>query len=329
MINRRSAVLALGCSVLNSPLIARAQARSGRPFQIGILSTNNPEAAKPYNEATDEGFRDLGYVDGRNILLDRRYARGDLATLPSLAAELVKWPADIIISSNAATTGVLKQATSTIPIVMIATFDPVGEGLIASLSRPGGNITGLSYGTGPENTVRPIQMLKEMVPGLSVLGVLVGPAASKDSGPMFDAAARPFGLKVVLSGQIRRTADIEGAFAEIVRGGCNGFFDAGGSITHLARQQVADLALANRLPGITAAREYAQAGLLITYGANIMDLCRRAPIHVDKILRGAKPADLPVELPTRFDLAINMKTAKALGLTVPQTVRIQATEIIE
>jgi putative tryptophan/tyrosine transport system substrate-binding protein len=329
MVNRRSAVRGLVGALGAVPGFVRAQARSGALIRLATLSTATPEGSKVYIDALVQALADLGYVEGRNVVFAHRFAYGDLQRLPGLAAELLEWSADLFISGNYATTYALKQVTRVVPIVMTAVADPVIDGLIDSLSRPGGNITGLTFATGPEILGKKMQLLKEVVPGLSVLGVLIGPAGNRDARQTFETTANALGLKCVISDAIRQADQINDAFEFLVRQGCDGFFDAAGPVTHLRRQQVADLGLAHRLAGMTSAREYAVAGLLMTHGPNLIDLFRRSALHVDKILRGAKPSELPVELPSRFDIVINLKTAKALGLRVPQAVLLQATEIIE
>ena len=328
MIDRRTFIEVLAGGSFVVPLASRAQQQLARPFRIGILGLTTAETAAPYYGAFIAALHDLGYIEGRNIVFLYRYAQGIANRLPGLAAELVQWPADVIVASTSSVVAAAKQATETIPIVMVNPTDPVRAGLVASLARPGGNVTGLTIDTGAENSLKLLQILKEIVPGLSTLGVVVQQGEG-DHLAAVEATARALGLSTVRGEEIRRPEDIDAAIAAIVRQRAGGFILLGGPITYMRRQQIADLALAHRLPAIHVLRESAQAGLLASYGPSLIDLFRRAALHVDKILKGAKPADLPVEQPTKFEFVINMKTAKALGITISRAILLRADEVIQ
>jgi len=267
-------------------------------------------------------------VEGRNLVIDRRYAAFKHDRLPELAADLVRLKPDVIVTGGTPNIAALKHATTTIPVVMTYAPDPVGEGLITSLRRPGGNITGMSVTTGPEFIAKQMEILKEAVPKLSRVGILRHTGRAGTETAAIESAARKLTMTVTFA-DVRIPNDIEGAFAAMTRSRADAFLILGGSVTWANRQQIADLAVQHRLPGIHFFREYAEAGLLLTYGVNFVAQFRRAAIYVDKILRGAKPADLPVEEPTQFELVINLKTAKALGLTIPPSVLLRADHVIE
>ena len=326
-------VLAVGLAVglALAPLAAEAQ-QPAKLYRLGYLfeggqSDPGSTLASPVR-AFEETLRELGYVEGSNLVIDRRYAEFKYDRLPELAADMVRLKPDVIVTGGTPNIAALKHATTTVPVVMTYAPDPVGDGLITSLRRPGGNITGMSVTTGPEFIAKQLEILKEAVPKLSRVGVLrhIGRAGTETAA--IESAARKL-FMTVLFADVRIANDIAGAFATMGRSRADAFLILGGSLTWANRQRIADLAVQHRLPGIHFFREYTEAGLLLTYGVNFVAQHRRAAIYVDKILRGAKPADLPVEEPTKFELVINMKTAKALGLTIPQSLLVRADEIIQ
>ena len=327
MIDRRTFIggaVALG---LFEVLAAHAQ-QPGRRFRIGVLAVGTPEGTMAVTNALEQAMRELGYVDGANIAYEYRWARGVLDRLPGFAAELVQLPVDLIVAGTNPAIAAAKQASSTIPIVMVIAADPIRQGFIQSLARPGGNITGLTVDTGQEMQGKMLQLLKEIVPGLSAVGVLAQQGVGYDPNALA-AAARQLGLRLEVSNQLRTFDDVEGVFAAMKRNRVDAYFMIGGAVLFSQRQQIIDLAQAHRLPGIHYARDWAVAGGLVSYGTNLPDLYRRAAVYIGKIVKGARPAELPVEQPTRFDLVINLKTAKALGLTVPQTLLLRADEVVE
>jgi len=323
---RRGFVIGLALAALSAPRRARAQ-QAAKVYRIGFLALTTAEPIAPQLSALKDGLRALGYVESRNIVFESRYADGRLERLPDLAAELAGLRVDVIVAGANPDIAAAKRATESIPIVMGNAVDPVGNGFVASLARPGGNLTGLSFDASQDILGKNVATLKEIVPKLSRVGVL----RQVESGTSFAAletAARRLNVTLEVV-DVRSPDDFEGAFATMIGKRAGAFIVVGGALTYMRRQQIADLALKNRLPGIHALREYAQAGLLISYGPNLPDLYRRAAGYVDKILRGARPADLPVEQPTTFELVINLKTAKALALTIPQSLLGRADEVIQ
>ena len=326
MTTRRGFVIGLALAALSAPRRARAQ-QAAKVYRIGFLALTTAEPIAPQLSALKDGLRALGYVESRNIVFESRYADGRLERLPDLAAELAGLRVDVIVAGANPDIAAAKRATESIPIVMGNAVDPVGNGFVASLARPGGNLTGLSFDASQDILGKNVATLKEIVPKLSRVGVL----RQVESGTSFAAletAARRLNVTLEVV-DVRSPDDFEGAFATMIGKRAGAFIVVGGALTYMRRQQIADLALKNRLPGIHALREYAQAGLLISYGPNLPDLYRRAAGYVDKILRGARPADLPVEQPTTFELVINLKTAKALALTIPQSLLGRADEVIQ
>ena len=332
MITRRVFVGSLTGGLLAAPLAVEAQ-QAGRMYRIGYLYEGAPpdQAPSPLRSplrALEETLRELGYVEGRNLVVERRFAAFKYDRLPDLAAELVRLKPDLIVTGGNPSIAALKQATTTVPIVMTWTIDPVGAGLVTSLARPGGNITGLSLSTGPEFIAKQLEILNEIVPKLSRVAILRQTGRAGAETAALESAARKLGLTILFA-DVRTPNDIEGAFAAMTRSRAGALLILGGSMTWVSRQQIADLAVQHRLPGIHFFREYAEAGLLLTYGPNSADNYRRAATYIDKILKGARPADLPVQEPTKFELVINLKTAEALGLTIPQSLLLRADEIIQ
>jgi putative ABC transport system substrate-binding protein len=308
------------------PLAARAQ-QAGKLPTIGFLGTNTPSAQSRWTAAFVQRLRELGWIEGRTFAIEYRWAEGRSERFLELATDIVRLKVDVIVTTGAAVIPA-KQATSVVPIVFAVATDPVGSGLVASLARPGGNVTGLSLQQS-DIAAKRLELLREVVPGLGRLGVIVNissPGAALEMREV-QGTARVLGLDVVTV-EIRRSADIAGAF-DALKDQAQAVYVVNEPLTITNRALINTLALAARLPTMHGSREQVEAGGLISYAANFPDLFRRAADYVDKILRGAKPADIPVEQPTRFDLVINLKTAKALGLTVPLTLQASADEVIE
>ena len=324
--NRRDVIRTLGGALVVAPLFARAQPAAGR-FTIGMLGVGSPASSGGTYDAFYARMRDLGYVEGRNISYEARWAHGQLDTLPRLAAELVALRVDVIVASYDPAIAAAKRATSTIPIVMTLAASPAEQGLIASLARRGGNITGLSLLAGTEMRGERLALLKAIVPGLSRV-VVLGYVGDRDTFVAEQSTyAQRLGLSVDVA-EIRNVNDIDNSLAAIAGKRPDALVDAG-LVTFMRPQHIADFALAQRLPCIGPAKVFAQAGYLVSLGVDAIDRYRRAASYVDKILKGAKPGDLPVEQPTKFELVINLKTAKALGIRIPQAVLVRADEVIE
>ena len=325
-----SSTVALSLALLAAPLAAQAQ-QVGKMPRVGYLnpgSSSDPVRQRRL-EALRQGLRELGYVEGQNIALELRWAEGKYDRYPALAADLVRSKVDVIVAWSGQATKAAQEATRTIPIVMSLVNDPVGSGLVASLARPGGNVTGTTV-MAPDVVGKRLELLKEVVPKVSRVAVLQHPD-NPASAPMLrevEARARALGVRLQILG-VRNPAEIDSAFAAMTRERAGALLIFPDALFGTQRRQIAELAMKNRLPAISFAAEYAEAGGLIVYGANLLDLERRAATYVDKILKGAKPADLPIEQPTKFELVINLKTAKALGLTIPQSVLGRADQVIE
>jgi putative ABC transport system substrate-binding protein len=308
--------------------IAEAQ-QPKKVARIGYLAGSTPDAQSARIEAFRQGLRELGYVEGKNIVIESRYAEGKLERLPALAAELVRLKVDVILTAGPPATRPAKEATVTIPIVMAQDSDPVGNGFVASLARPGGNITGLAT-LAPEISGKQLELLKEIVPKLSrvaVLGISTRPGNAQSLRET-ELAARAFGVKLQYL-DVLSSKDIETAFREASKGRAEAVLVLASPVFSSQRTQIVELAVKNRLPAIYPQSEYVEDGGLIFYGASYIDLYRRAATYVDKILKGTKPADLPVEQPTKFELVINLKAAKQIGLTIPQSVLYRADRVIK
>jgi putative ABC transport system substrate-binding protein len=311
-----------------APIAVEAQ-QAARVVRIGLLSSFSPSATEIWHQAFRQGLRDLGWVEGRNLTIEYRYAEGRIDRLPYLVAELVRLKVDLIVTSVTPDALAAKNATRDIPIVMAAAGDVTVTGLVESLARPGGNITGLSQ-MNPELVGKRLELLKEIVPNLSRVAVLWNPEdrISTLTWNEIQLPARGLGIELH-SLEVRSSRDIGKAFegAGRVRAGALAIMPSPVFVTNL--RSLAELAVKNRLPSIFHVPDFVSAGGLVTYGPNRSDLFRRAAIYVDRILKGAKPADLPIEQPTKFELLINLKTAKALGLTIPQSVLGRADQVIE
>jgi putative ABC transport system substrate-binding protein len=307
---------------------AEAQQSKQLP-RIGYLVANFPSTNPARIEAFRQGLRELGYIEGKNIVIEWRYAEGKPDRLPALAAELVRHKVDVIVTAGPASTRPAKEATSTIPIVMGFDNDPVGNGFAASLARPGGNITGLST-LAPEISGKQLELLKEIVPRLSRVAVLGHSTEPGNAQALreVEVAAGAFGVQLQYL-DVRGPKDIETAFQAATKGRVDAILMLNSPVLNPHRTKVVNLAVKSRLPVIYGQSEFVEAGGLMTYSASFTDLFRRAAVYVDKILKGAKPADLPVEQPRKFELVINLNAAKQIGLTIPANVLARADKVIK
>jgi putative ABC transport system substrate-binding protein len=326
----RKTVISFALCALLPALCASAEAQQAKKIpRIGILHGASASSVAARAAAFRQGLRELGYVEDKNIVIEWRYAEGKLDSLPALAAELVGLKVDIIVTTGPIVTRAAKEATSTIPIVMTNEGDPVGTGFVASLARPGGNITGLST-LAPELGGKRLELLKEIIPQLSRVAVF-GTSTLPDNAQRLrevELAAKAFGVKLQYL-DVLGPKDIETAFRAAVKGRADAMlWQVAGGIANAHRAQIIDLAVKNRLPAMYFQTEYVAAGGLMSYSANLNDLARRASTYVDKILKGAKPADLPVQQPTKFEFVINLKAAKQIGLTIPPNVLARADRVI-
>ena len=324
------AALSITLALVLAPPAADTQP-AGKVYRIGWLSiASRTPAVSHLIEAFWQGLRDLGYVEGQNIAIEWRFAEGRPERLPGFAADLVGLKVDIIVTPNPAGTQTAKEATRTIPIVFMGEVDPVGSGLVSSLARPGGNITGLSATASPEMLGKRLQLLKEVVPKVSRVAVIRNPThpEAAEMSRDVEGAARTLGVQLQMV-DVRVPNELDRAFAAMTRDRAGALIVFPDTMFTLQRARIANLAVKSRLPTVSAIRELAEAGLLISYGRMLSSEFRRAATYVDRILKGAKPADLPVEQPTKFELVINLKTAKALGLKIPQSVLMRADEVIQ
>jgi len=323
---RREFITLLGGAVATWPLAARAQ-QPGKLPTIGFLGSSTPSTFGPWVAAFMERLRELGWAEGRTIAIEYRWAEGHSERFAEIAAELVRLKVDVIVTTG---TSVLaaKQATAVIPIVFAVANDPVGTGVVASLARPGGNVTGLSL-EAPDLAGKRVGLLREALPGLRRLAIMfnAGYSAAVLETDEIQAAARALGLDTARL-EIRTAEDISPAF-EALKSRADALYPVGDALVNTNRIRIMTLALAARLPTVCGLREYAEAGGLMSYGPKFTDLFRRAAEFVDKILRGAKPGDIPVEQPTKFELIINLTTARALGIEMPPTLLARADELIE
>jgi len=315
---------------LFSPLTVEAQQAAKVP-RIGYVSTNL--AANPHlSEAFRQGLRDLGYVEGKNVVIEWRSAEGKLDRFPALAAELVALKVDVIVAANTRAALAAKQATRTIPIVFAGVFDPLTSDLVASLARPGGNVTGLST-TGAQLVGKDLDLLKQAVPGVKRVAALwhhdYGKQTQRDILTEADVAARALGVRLQFVEARGGPENFDRAFSQVTRARAEALTVLTSVLFMSERRRLVDLAARNRLPAVYPVRDFVDDGGLMSYGPHWADIYRRAARYVDKILKGARPADLPVEQPTRFELVINLKAAKALGLTIPPSLLARADEVIE
>jgi putative tryptophan/tyrosine transport system substrate-binding protein len=324
---RREFIRLAGGAVAGWPLAALAQ-QAGKLYRIGFL-WDSPGAFPERIEAFRQGLRDLGYVEGRHIAIEYRWAEGKPERMRELADELVGLKVDVIITASSIYVEAAKRATSTIPIVFIGHADPVATGHVTSLARPGGNITGLSV-VATEISVKSLELLKQAFPGFARVAVIFDPA-TPSHGPglkTVEAAGPALGLQVQPVA-VRSATEFDSAFSAIVQERADAVLVLTTPLFFAEAKRLAELAITHKLPSTFGPREHAEAGGLLSLGPDPIDLSRRGAIYVDKILKGAKPADLPVQQPTKFVLVINLKTAKALGLTVPQSFLARADEVIE
>jgi putative ABC transport system substrate-binding protein len=296
---------------------------------IGLLMTTTPAAASHIAAAFVDGLRELGHTDGKNVRFEYRWAEGQRERLDELAAELVRHPVDLIVASSQAAALAAQRATKTIPIVMVNAADPVRAGLVASLARPAGNVTGFSQHLTPEILGKQLQLLKELLAKVArpLVVVLRSPTATVELGE-YERSGKALELRVQFI-EVRHREDLAPAFAAMARDRADAVLVPGDTFLFTERQLVAELARERRLPGMYSLREYTEAGGLMSYSARLTEQFRRAAVYVDKILRGARPATLPVESPSQYELVINLKTAKALGLTIPQSLLQRADEVIQ
>jgi putative ABC transport system substrate-binding protein len=327
---RREFIRLIGGAAVAWPRGASAQQAAKVP-RIGYLSGNHP--ANPHlREAFLQGLRDLGYVEGRNVVIEYRDPEGKNERLPALAAELVALKVDVIVAVATPQSLAVKQATRTIPIVFAGAADPVGSGLVTSLARPGGNVTGFSLITS-ELVGKDLEQLKEAVPGVSRVAFLwqpggYGERTEKDILKGAEVAGRALGVRLQFV-EAQGATDFDRAFSDMTRARAGALTVSVSNVFFIERRRLVDLAAKHRLPAVYQLREFVDAGGLMAYGPNLADVFRRAASYVDKILKGAKPADLPVQQPTKFELVINLKTAKALGLQIPPTLLARADQVIE
>jgi len=329
--NKRETIIALA-ALAAVPRAAMAQ-QAAKLARIGYLASNLAGSGPVHLlEAFRQGLRDLGYVEGRNVVIEYRDAQGKLERLPALAAELVALKVDVIFAPGTQHALAAKQATTSIPVVFADIADPVARGLVTSLARPGGNITGLAN-LQTDLVGKWLELLKQAVPRLNQVAFLWEPGylperAQRDLQERAEAAAKAAGVRLRFV-EVRGSADLDRAFSDMVRARVDALIVWGGIMFIYERQRIAELAAKNRLPGAYTMSEFVDAGGLLSYAPNIADNFRRAAGYVDKILKGAKPADLPVEQPTKFELVVNLKTAKALGLTIPPSLLQRADRVIE
>ena len=323
---RRTLLRAMLAGVALAPLASLGQ-QQPKVWRIGFLASGS--SSTQFYEGFRQGMRELGYVEGRNCVLERRFADGKYERLPGLAAELVRLKVDVIVAGATPSVQAAHQATTKIPIVLVAVPDPVGEGFVRSLSRPGGTITGLSTIV-TEVSIKHLELLRAAIPKLSRVAVLINPLNPSDSLILeqIHGAAYITGVKV-LPVEASTASQIEAGFGAMTRARTGALIVAADEFFDVQRNQIATLAVKNRLPTIFSNRELTEAGGLMSYGQDLAEHYRRAATYVDKILKGAKPSDLPVEQPTLLELVINRKTAKALGLAIPKELLLRADKVIE
>jgi putative ABC transport system substrate-binding protein len=324
-IRQAGLIVALAVGIVAAPLAAAAQP-AGKVVRVGVLLYSTPQADINIG-AFRAGMRDLGYMEGQNLAVEYRFAEGKPERLPGLAAELARLKPDVIFVLGGDVAPFAKQATDTIPIVMAISTDPVQQGLVSSFGRPGGNVTGVSF-VADELAGKRLELLKEMAPRTSRVAFLWNPDHPDPEFRETQRAARTLGVQL-LSLEVRRPADFDAAFQAATQKRAEAILAISSRLMFLQRQRIADFAAKNRLPLVGGWGPWAEVGGLMSYGPNLNEMVRRCATYVDKILKGAKPADLPVEQPTRFELVINLKTAKALGLTIPQSVLIRADQVLQ
>ncbi|MFO1315354.1 MAG: ABC transporter substrate-binding protein [Burkholderiales bacterium] len=328
LVPRRTFLAASGGLVVTA-MAARAQPRA-RLHRIGYLQTATPDEQAPLTKAFDDGLRDLGYVEGRNLVIERRFAWGHQDRLPGLAAELVRLDVDVIVTGANIVIAAVLQATSTVPVVMATSRDPVGSGFVASLAHPGGNVTGLTGDPTPEVQAKRLELLKATVPRASRVAVLLNPTApaADTYQAATGSAASKLGITLVVV-PARGRDEFEAAFAKMAGERVEALVVLPDPVFFTARAGIVELARRYRLPAVYHAKEVVEAGGLMSYGASLADQFRRAASYVDRILKGAKPGDLPVEQAAKFEFAVNMTTARTLGVVVPRDLLLRADLVIE
>ena len=328
MMDRRTFVSTAAGALIVKAFAANAQPAKKVP-RIGVLHAGSQAIASQLAAAFRQGLREHGYVEGQNVVVEVRFGEGRAERISEIAAELVRLKVDVIVTSTDVGIAAVKQQTQTIPIVMVNSTDPVGTGFVASLARPGGNVTGLTL-ISPELSAKRLELLKEVVPGLSRVAIMWNPDAR---GAVLDyketeSAARSLRLQLQAV-EVSHADDFDRAFSALTTGRAEALIVVGSAFAFTNQGRIASLALKHRLPTMYGSRDHVDAGGLIAYGPNLADAWRRAATYVDKILKGAKPGELPVEQPTKFELVINLKTAKALGLTIPPSLLRRADEVIQ
>jgi putative ABC transport system substrate-binding protein len=328
-IGRRELLAALGGAAAAWPLAGRAQQRD-RVYRIGFLANDPTIPTTPPGQAFLDGLRESGFVEGQNITIERRFARGRVGVGPELAAELVRLDLDLVVASGDQNVVALKRATSKIPIVMVNAIDPVGAGLVASLARPGGNITGLVQVPSAELTSKRMQLFKDAVPHISRVAVLMNPDIGVDNSQLRDLerAAQSLGIALIPV-RVRQGSELIDALAGTIREHADALFGMNDGLNLTHRSAIIDFSTRNRMPSMHAFAELAQEGGLMAYATSRPDLFRRSGVYAGKILKGARPADLPIEQPVKFELIVNLKAANALGLTIRRDFLLLADQVIE
>jgi len=326
MMDRRAFITILGGGILAAPLVAEAEAPGTQQHRIGFLNAAAPGGRGQPEGVLREALRSLGYVEGANLVIDAKAAHGIVERLPALTRQLLDAKPEVIVTFGTTAAQAAKAATTTTPIVMAFAGDPVGTGLVASVARPGGNVTGMSLATS-ELPGKRLELLKEITPKLTRLTIL-GDTSREIEVHETEKAARVLGLTVALV-ELTQTAGLDRALSEVTHTRPQTLFVINTAVTITHRGRIIDFALKNRIPAIGSQSGWATAGALMDYSSSLSDSCRRAAVYVDKIFKGANPADLPIQQPTKFELVINRRTANALGLTIPQTLLLQADKVIE
>src|SRR5713101_7521393 len=328
VMDRRAFLGIVASGLLATPLAAEAQ-KAGKVPRVGLLGLGSAESSSPFFEALRQGLRERGWVEGQNIAFEDRTTVRQYSRLPDVAAELVRLKVDVIVTWGTTPALAASKATGTIPIVTTTGSDPVEMGLATSLARPGGNVTGLTS-SGRELVGKRIELLKETLPGLSRIAVLWNPESRTESFALRDAEAAAKSLRLqVRPAEVRGPEDLEKAFASIAHKRPEALVLAPSNMFRAHRARLVELAARHRLPATFSDRSFVEAGGLMSYGPDEKAIFRQLANYVDKILKGAKPADLPIEQPTKFEMVINLKTARALGLTIPQTILLQADQVIQ
>jgi putative ABC transport system substrate-binding protein len=328
MNRRESAIAVVALGAATGPIASLAQ-QPGKVWRIGSLSSVSASSSSQNTDAFLNGMRELGYIEGKNLIVEWRFADGKLERLAGLAADLAQLKVDVIVAAASPAIGAAQRATATIPIVMATTGDPIGSGFVTSLGRPGGNITGLSS-MGGDIGPKLFELLHSAVPKLSRVAVLVTPTSTtyREISESIQAAAQKAGVRALVV-EASSPQEVEGAFSVMSREHTDAVIVGASSFLSQQRQQVANLALKYRIPSMFGNSATVEAGGLMSYGYKVTDNYQRAAMYVDKLLRGAKPSDLPVEQPLRLELVVNLRTAKAIGLTIPNSILLRADEVIQ